>query len=401
MKEEFDIITIYVHTWKADRMKILYRNGKIYRSEEKRFVCGSVAVSDRIIRGVYFDENDIKDTYDETVELNGAYLAPGLVDVHTHGRAGGDFNTASIDMLRRMSESYIKSGVTSTMATLASASFEDLCDSIDKITEMSAGEDSAFIGVHLEGRYLNEKRRGAHAASLLAKPDPNEIKALVEKMKNTGYAHVSAALELDENGEFTAVAIEGGATLGLAHSDATFAEGQRAFARGAISLTHTYNAMSPFHHRDGGAVGAGLLTDGIFCELIADGFHVSPEAVSMAYKLKKENIVLITDSMEATGMADGEYFIAGLPVTVKDGKARTHEGAIAGSTLSLIDGVKNLASFADISFAEAIYCATASPAKMIGAYDEIGSIDVGKIANMVILNEDNNVLGVIFRGVKI
>ena len=382
-------------------MSTLYKNGKIYVSEQKRFIDGSLSVSDGLITGVYLDGNAPTGNFDDTVDLSGKYLTPGLVDVHTHGRAGGDFNTADAEKMRKMSESYIKSGVTSTMATLASATLEELYSSIDKISEIAQGGESAFVGVHLEGRYLNEKRRGAHASRLLAKPNANEISELVGEMRKVGYAHVSAALELDEDGEFTAAALEGGATLGLAHSDATFAEGQRAFERGAVSLTHTYNAMSPFHHRDGGAVGAGLLTDGVFCELICDGFHVSPEAVRMAYKLKKEKTVLITDSMEATGMPDGEYFIAGLPVTVKDGKARTHEGAIAGSTLSLIDGVKNLSAFAEIPFAEALYCATASPAKMIGAYGTLGSIDTGKKANMLILDEEYNVKEVIFQGKKI
>jgi N-acetylglucosamine-6-phosphate deacetylase len=300
-----------------------------------------------------------------------------------------------------MSKSYIKSGVTATMATLASATPDELFSAIEKICEVTCCGDSAYIGVHLEGRYLNEKRRGAHAAHLLAKPQANEIAKLVKEMKKAGYAHVSAALELDEDGSFTSAALDGGATLGLAHSDATFAEGQKAFARGAVSLTHTYNAMSPFHHRDGGAVGAGLLNDNVYCELIVDGFHVSPEAVRLAYKMKKDKLVLITDSMEATGMADGEYSIAGLPVIVKDGKARTHEGAIAGSTLSLADGVKNLAKFAGISYEEALCCATASPAKMIGAYDKIGSIGTGKIANMLVLDEEYNVKEVIFQGRKI
>ena len=382
-------------------MSTLYKNGKIYVSEQKIFVLGSVSVSGGLISGVYLGTDVPTGEFDEIIDLDGNYLAPGLVDVHTHGRAGGDFNTASSDTLRKMSESYVKSGVTSTMATLASATLDELHGAIGKIAEIAESGESAFVGVHLEGRYLNEKRRGAHASHLLAKPDADEIAELVKEMRKTGYAHVSAALELDYDGSFTSAALDGGATLGLAHSDATFAEGQKAFDRGAVSLTHTYNAMSPFHHRDGGAVGAGLLTDGVFCELICDGFHVAVEAVRMAYKLKNEKIILISDSMEATGMPDGEYFIAGLPVTVKDGRARTHEGAIAGSTLSLIDGVKNLSAFAGITFPEALYCATASPAKMIGAFDSIGSIEKGKRADMLILDKEYNVKEVIFRGKKI
>ena len=127
--------------------------------------------------------------------------------------------------------------------------------------------------------------------------------------------------------------------------------------------------------------------------LLQESFYIS--------QMKKDKLVLITDSMEATGMPDGEYSIAGLPVTVKDGKARTHDGAIAGSTLNLIDGEKNLALFANISFAEALYHATAAPAKMLGIFDKVGSLEVGKKANMLVLDNENNVLEVIFKGEKI
>lgn len=381
-------------------MSTLYKNGRVYVSDEKCFVCGSVAVDNGVITKVYFGGENNGD-YDEIVDLGGARIAPGLIDVHTHGRVGGDFCCASSEKIHEMSESYKKRGSTSVMATLATVSLDDLHSSIDKIRHACSRGDSVYVGVHLEGRYLNEKRKGAHNADLLAPLNANEISDIVNDIKSVGYAHVSAALELDESGDFTATAINGGATLGLAHSNATYEEAAKAFERGAVSLTHTYNAMSPLHHRDVGAVGAGLLTEGVYCELICDGFHVSPEAVRLAYTLKKEKIVLITDSVAGTGMPDGESFIGGLAVFVKDGKARLADGTIAGSTLTLADGIKNLAEFAKIPYEEALYCATASPAKMIGAYDHIGSIDEGKIANMIILDDDNNVSEVIFRGVKI
>ena len=382
-------------------MSILYKNAKIYMSEKKCFVSGSVSVNDGVIEQVVFGEVPNGLVFEETVDLCGARMAPGLIDVHTHGRQGGDFCLADAMTLRVMSESYLKSGATSVMATLASAPIDALYSQADAIADACDDENSVYIGIHLEGRYLNEKRRGAHAKELLAPLCADEVETILNKMKRAGYMHVSAALELDERGDFSERVIGSGATLGLAHSDATFAEATEAFKRGAVSLTHTYNAMSPFHHRDGGAAGAGLLTDGVYCELICDGFHVSPEAVNMAYRLKGDHVVLITDSMSGTGMPDGEYSIAGLPVTVKNGQARTVEGAIAGSTLTLIDGVKNLSQFAHIRFEDALYCATASPAKMLGAYGELGSIDEGKRANMIILDEDNNVSGVIFRGVRI
>ena len=383
-------------------MKKLYKNAHVYAESntgERGFVHGWLLTDGEIISSVGFGEFDGDlGEIDEIVDLKGKMLAPGLIDVHTHGRAGGDFNTADAEMMGRMSRSYLESGVTGVMPTLASDTLTGLCTSIENIAK--AKEDGAdnFIGVHLEGRYLNKKRRGAHAEALLAPLDAVEIEKLIIEMKKVGAPHVSAALELDECGEFAKTAIKNGATLGLAHSDATYAEAEAAFESGATVLTHTYNAMSPFHHRDGGAVGAGLLNDNVYCELIVDGFHVSPEAVKLAYKMKKDKLILITDSMEATGMSDGEYSIAGLPVIVKDGKARTIEGAIAGSTLSLIDGVKNLAAFAEITFNEALYNATAAPAKMLGIFDAVGSLEVGKIANMLVLDNELNVREVIFKG---
>lgn len=387
------------------KMKVLYQNAYIYfdtEPHERSFVRGWLLTDGERIAALGFGESpESRDALGEihkTVDLGGAMLAPGLIDIHTHGRAGGDFNTADADMMLRMSRSYLESGVTSVMPTLASDTFEGLCRSIDQMQTAKAAGAGNFLGVHLEGRFLNKKRRGAHAEGLLAPLDAAELGELIIRMKKIGVAHISAALELDEDGSFAKTALEGGATLGLAHTDATYAEANRAFGQGACALTHTYNAMSPFHHRDGGAVGAGLLNDDVYCELIVDGFHVSPEAVLLAYRLKGDKLMLITDSMEATGMADGEYSIAGLPVIVKDGKARTVEGAIAGSTLSLIDGVKNLAAFAGITFADALYHATAAPAKMLGVFDSVGSLEVGKAANMLVLDKELNVLEVIFKG---
>ena len=386
-------------------MKRLYKNGYIYGENYDvcpSFVRGWLLTDGEKIAKVGLGEYDESaETVDEFVDLEGACLAPGLIDIHTHGRAGGDFKSADADMMVKMSRSYLESGVTSVMPTLASDTFDGLCRSVENIGVAKERGAENFVGVHLEGRFLNPKKRGAHAEGLLAPLDADEIETLIIKMKAIGASHVSAALELDEDGSFTSKVLENDATLGLAHTDATYAEAQNAFERGAVSLTHTYNAMSPFHHRDGGAVGAGLLNDNVYCELIVDGFHVAPEAVKLAYRMKKEKLMLITDSMEATGMADGEYRIAGLPVIVKDGKARTIEGAIAGSTLSLIDGVKNLAGFAGITFNEALYHATAAPAKMLGIFDRVGSLDVGKLANMLVLDKELNVREVIFKGEKI
>ena len=364
------------------------RNARIYRTVSRSFSGGSVLVENGRITAL-FTEDITPPAGIPVYDAEGRRVIPGLVDVHTHGRAGGDFGTADSALMTVMAKSYLDSGVTTVMPTLASAPLSALETSIDRINTLRAeaaaseGELPSIAGTHLEGRYLNVKRRGAHAADLLVKPDPAEVEGLLCRVE--GARHVSAALELD-NGDFLRRALELGATLSLGHTDADFETASELFSKGVTALTHTFNAMPPLHHRDGGVVAAGLTSDTALCEMICDGFHIAPHMVKLAYRLAGERLVLITDSMEATGCADGEYRIAGNPVTVKDGKARTHDGAIAGSTLSMWEAVRNLRDFAGATLENAIYAATMAPAREIGLEGEIGSIEAGKRADLLVLD---------------
>ena len=376
------------------------RNARIYHTPTRSFYKGAILVENGRIAALY-TEGDATPAADVPVyDAKGKIVIPGLVDVHTHGRAGGDFGTADLPLMRKMAKSYLDSGVTTVMPTLASAPLPELECSIDYINalraEAAASEGALphIAGTHLEGRYLNVARRGAHAADLLVTPDADELETLIRRMD--GARHVSAALELDTDGEFRRRALELGATLSLGHTDADYDTANTLFDEGVTALTHTFNAMPPLHHRDGGVVAAGLTSEKALCEMICDGFHIAPHMVGMAYRLAGERLVLITDSMEATGCADGEYRIAGNPVTVKDGKARTHDGAIAGSTLSMWEAVCNLRDFAHISLENAVYAATMAPALEIGLEAEIGSIEVGKRADLLVL--DNNAVARIMCG---
>ena len=364
------------------------RNARIYHTVSRGFSVGSVLVENGRITAL-FTEDITPPAGIPVYDAEGRRVIPGLVDVHTHGRAGGDFGTADSALMTVMAKSYLDSGVTTVMPTLASAPLSELETSIDRINTLRAeaaaseGELPNIAGTHLEGRYLNVKRRGAHAADLLVKPDPAEVEGLLCRME--GARHVSAALELDD-GDVLRRALELGATLSLGHTDADFETASELFSKGVTALTHTFNAMPPLHHRDGGVVAAGLTSDTALCEMICDGFHIAPHMVKLAYRLAGERLVLITDSMEATGCADGEYRIAGNPVTVKDGKARTHDGAIAGSTLSMWEAVRNLRDFAGTTLENAIYAATMAPAREIGLEGEIGSIEAGKRADLLVLD---------------
>ena len=371
------------------------RNAKIYHTQTRSFFDGSILVEDGRISALYPDPNALPPVDASTYDAEGKRIIPGLVDVHTHGRAGGDFGTADLPLMRHMAASYLESGVTTVMPTLASAPLSALETSIDWINTLrdeaaaSEGKLPHIAGTHLEGRYLNVKRRGAHAADLLVAPNADELEALLSRVK--GARHVSAALELDADGEFLRRALALNATVSLGHTDADYETANALFGKGVTALTHTFNAMPPLHHRDGGVVAAGLTSDTALCEMICDGFHIAPHMVGLAYRLAGDRLVLITDSMEATGCADGEYSIAGNPVTVKDGKARTHDGAIAGSTLSMWEAVRNLQTFAHTTFENAVYAATMAPAREIGLEQEIGSIEMGKRADLLVLEADDTI----------
>jgi len=369
-------------------MRTLITSDKIYDAERRGFFSGALLIADDIIEAVIHAGESLP-AYDREIRVGERMLLPGLVDVHTHGRAGYDFATADEQGMRHMARSYLRSGVTTLMPTLASAPFEDLCDAADCIMKLSAEQDGAtFAGVHLEGRYLNVAKRGAHAESLLAPLDANELTNLLAHM--SAPCQISAAWELDTDGSFAETACRHGATLGMGHTTADTAQAKLAVSRGVTSFTHLYNAMPPLHHRAGGAACVALTTPSVYAELICDGMHIAPEMIKMAYLCKgDEYSVLITDSMEATAAGDGEYAIAGMKVIVKDGKALTTDGALAGSTLSLFDGVKNFARFAEIPFATALRCATLNPAKMVGIDHLVGSLEVGKRADILIACESD------------
>lgn len=363
-------------------MKILFENCKLFDSINRIFKSRSILVGDGIILNILRHTDHYADA-DSIIDCGGRQVIPGLVDIHTHGRAGGDFNTADADDMRAMAKSYSDYGVTSVFPTLATADFESLCNQAALIDSLKGDTDGAeFLGVHLEGRYLNPAKSGAHNVEMLALPNIAELEEFVASSKLP--LRISAAFELEGGDAFADRAKELGAKLSLAHTAATYAEAKRTYNKHKVSFSHLYNAMTPIHHRDGGTVLAALESGG-FCELICDGHHISPEMVAFTYRMiGMDRLVLISDSMAATASPDGEYEIAGNPVTVKDGIARTSGGNLAGSTLSLVHGVENLAKFANIPIEDALICATLTPARAVGLENCVGKLAIGNRADFII-----------------
>ncbi len=363
-------------------MRLLVNNALIYDSQAAAFKSGQLAIANGLILPGSLDGME----FDKTIDAGGAYLVPGLVDIHTHGRAGCDFCDADATGMKTMKTAYLKTGVTTVMPTLASAPFDDLLAAAERIEAARKLPGARFLGIHLEGRYLNPAKRGVQSEKLLAKPDTGELEELIARMGLP--FHITFAPELDTDGTFLTRVLSLGATAAAGHTGMTYAEAVLAESRGITAYSHLFNAMPPLHHRAGGAVAAAL-TGVAYCELICDGMHISPEMIRLAYRCAgNSRCVLVSDSMEAAGCQDGNYMIAGVPVKVKDGKALSADGALGGSTLNLFDGLMNIMKFCSISLEEALPCATINPARAVGIDNLVGSLEPGKFADALIFRDD-------------
>lgn len=366
-------------------MDKIYRGGYVLDSAEGVFSKRDIRVRD----GVIIEIEQAVPTGSggaEIVDVSGKFIVPGLFDAHTHGRVGVDFSSCDDDALSRALADYYRSGTFYVAPTVASAPLEDMYSAVRTIAshEHKRGE-AKIVAIHIEGRYLNPEKRGAHLSELLALPSIEELDKFVSLAGDLPI-RFSIAPELEGAGEFISRAVELGAKIGLVHSNASFEEAYAAVELGADCFAHTFNCMRPIHHRDPGNTTAALVLD-TYAEFIADGYHIAPAVLEIANRCKpKDKFVLVTDSMEAAGMPDGEYSIAGIPVTVKDGKALNRDGAIAGSTVTLLDCVKNYAAFTSASLAEAVLAASANPAKMYSLDGKICSISVGAAAEFLVLD---------------
>lgn len=376
-------------------MKKAFINAKIYNTADECFADGALVVEDGVIVSV----GDAADA-DEVIDCGGAYMMPGLVDIHTHGRGGIESTEVDREGCIDMAKAYAKAGTTSFMSTLMSAPYETLLAGIDAAVEAKAMQDNAkggeylganILGIHLEGRYISEIRKGAHDPRYLAPLDADELTALVERSREGGHFKrflVICAPELDGGEAFIKRAASIGATVTIGHSDASYDQCMAALEWGAVSFTHLFNAMSPLTHRAPGCVGAALSSD-CFVELIGDGRHVLPPVVRIVKQAKaKDKLALITDSVPPAGLPDGEYIVGGTITVCRDGAVYLPNGVLNGSIISMHDALLNFAKFNEISIEEAIPYATINPARLVGADDEVGSLEVGKRADFLLLAED-------------
>ena len=367
--------------------KITFINGYVFNSDKETFEKANVICENGLVVSI---GNDVP-SEGEVVDLDGKYLIPGLVDVHTHGIGGHDFNYANKDHVKKMRMCYAKAGTTSVMATYASQTPDNLVKYIIEANENRNASDgyANLIGIHIEGRYLNPVKKGAHSEKLLANPSLDELDQLLKVMKPAPM-HFSLAPEIDGAEAFIKEIKRNGGTVGIAHTNATYEESMQAIEWGASAFTHTFNAMTAVHHRMPGATVCAMTNDSAYAEVISDGEHLHPAIVNFIYKSKpSDKMVLITDSMAATGEPDGEYSIAGSPVTVINGRAIIlPSGTIAGSTLTMFRAVTNMMEFCKLPLEKVIKFATINPANMVGA-KYIGKIESGYKADFIVINDKN------------
>lgn len=328
---------------------------------------------------------------EEIVDAAGKYVLPGLVDIHSHGRAGADFSFADEEALERMSISYAESGVTAVLATTmtnepeevkrAVASIRGFCDKNEAEQSAKAG----IIGIHMEGPFLGEKKKGAHDPRYLLAPDVN----FYEEMQELSGGRVKLMAidpELPEAEKLVRRCKTDGVTVSLGHTACNYDLACEASVWGADHVTHLFNAMQPLHHREPGLIGAAVDKE-MYVELICDGIHLHPSIIRMMFKLCPEKALLISDSMPAAGLSDGEYMLGGITVYVKDGKATQEDGTIAGSTISVYDAMTNAIRFG-VPAEQAILSASYLPAKSVGAEDKVGSIECGRKADFLIVDKE-------------
>ena len=369
-------------------------NGRLVLPYET--VEGKAVIFDEKIEKIC-DLSDVELTKYEVIDAEGSLVCPGLVDMHIHGYLGEDASDGKIEGLKIMAEGIVKNGVTSWCPTTMTVSKAEILKAFDTARELKNSEEyygAKVLGVNSEGPFINPSKKGAQAEEHILRPDADFI------LDNADIVKVfTVAPEVDGGIECINKVYEDGRVLvSMGHTGATYEEAMVGINAGVRHTTHLFNAMTALMHRNPGVVGAALSCDNVSCELIADTFHVNRGLFKLVSKLKGEKLCLITDCMRAGGMPDGEFDLGGQPVKKTGIKCLLPDGTIAGSVLTLNKAVHNLYENTELSISEAVNCASLNPAKALGVADTIGSLEVGKCADIMICDDDFNIKNTIIGG---
>ncbi|MGW4867128.1 N-acetylglucosamine-6-phosphate deacetylase [Streptomyces chartreusis] len=331
------------------------------------------------------------------IDLDGHWLLPGFVDIHNHGGGGASFTSGTPEDVLKGIHTHRLHGTTTLVASTVTGDMDFLARRAGLLAELA--EQGDIAGIHFEGPFISPCRKGAHSEELLRDPDPADVRRLVDAAR--GHATmVTLATELPGGIESVRLLAERGVIAAIGHTDASYEQTVEAIEAGATVATHLFNAMPPLGHREPGPIAALLEDERITVELINDGTHLHPASLQLAFHhAGADRVAFITDAMDAAGFGDGRYMLGPLEVEVADGVARLVEGgSIAGSTLTLDRAFKRAVTVDRLPVEHAVAALSSNPAKLLGRYDRIGSLEPGKDADLVVLDSDFDLKGVMRRG---
>lgn len=364
---------------------------------ENDVLSGYAVIFDEKVLALRKNEELNKADYEEVVDLNGRYLSAGFIDIHIHGCLGRDTMDEEEDSLSVMSHGIAGTGVTGFLPATMTVEFSKIEKAFERIRKAMGGCAGAeILGCHMEGPFISPDYKGAQDAANIMEPDFGLIDGYKDVVKL-----ITMAPELSGSQSFIEECVKNNIIVSIGHTGAAYEQAIDAIAKGVKSCTHTFNAMTPLHHRKPGVVGAAMDSD-VNCELIADNIHVNPAAQRILLKVKGiDRIILVTDAMRACLLSDGEYDLGGQRVYVRGGEARLTGGTLAGSLLTLDRAVRNFKRNTGISIVDAVKTVTSNPARLLGLEESKGSIEAGKDADFTSFDKDINIFSTYVKGKKV
>src|SRR4051795_4122898 len=358
---------------------------------------GRLGVQAALVDGVFVaGDVEVVDGCIVAIGLGGArgrgFAVPGFIDLQVNGFGGVDFLDADAAAYRRAGDALLETGVTSYLPTLITSPEDQVLAAMREVP-VGNGARPRILGMHLEGPFLSPNRLGTHEASARRDPDV----ALLERLLAAGPVRLmTLAPELPGANELIDLLLLRGVAVSCGHTNATAEQATAAFDRGVRSVTHLFNAMRPFRHRDPGLAGAALARDDVVVQIILDGVHLAPETAQLVWRAAAGRVALVTDAVAGAGMGDGAYLLAGSEIEVRNGVARGVDDVLAGSALTMIDAVRNLHELG-VPLSEAVQAATGIPARVLGS-SSLGRLDVGSSADLVVLDDNLELDRVCVRG---
>lgn len=367
----------------------------------KAIINGKIIVNDTIVEGetVLFDKTIISLTENvdmeniEIIDAKGAYVSAGFIDLHIHGAGGADVMDATPEALETISSTLSQTGTTSFLATTMTMSTRSIDNALQNIQEHAPNVSGAeILGIHLEGPFINPEKHGAQDVQYVQKGNIALIERYMEMIKM-----ITLAPEVEGNEDFVKQLTRyyPEVILSLGHSEANYVQSKESFGWGISHITHLFNAMTPYHHRAPGIVGATFDSD-VTCDIIPDLIHTHPSILELVYRMKEDKLILITDAMRAGCMKSGVYDLGGQAVTVSKGKASLADGTLAGSVLKMNEALRNMVHYTSMTLIDAVNAVTSIPAEKLDV--KKGSLRVGYDADIVIFDEDFSIISTIVAG---